>query len=203
MKWEKGLLVSIGFVIGGLSYGSLPEKVNLGSYSSLAQAFLPALKEMGPISKGPGFKSTYHGFFPSGQEGEGLLVKCSTKEARIYIFEGCDVSKVAAKDTAAPNLTAEDLIFAQPKLSPIESENPAETVKWSLAPEAPLAQAFYLALAVDLKKTYRNKIIKHGFFQLDGDKGYLVECSELEALKPAHGEGRGRGRGYPDIILSN
>ena len=200
MKWEKGLLVSMGFVVGGLSYGSLPERVNLGSNSDLAQAFLPALKEMGPISKGPGFKSTKHGFFSSEQEGEGLLVECSTKEARIYIFEGCDVSKVAAKDTAAPMLTAEDLIFAQPKLTPIELEGSAETVKWSLPPQAPLAQSFYLGLPVDFKKMLRAAIFKHGFFPIDGEKGYLVECSKLVAQEPPQGGGRGRGHGYPDYI---
>jgi hypothetical protein len=199
MKWEKGLLVSMGFVVGGLSYGSLPEKVNLGSNSDLAQAFLPALEVL-ERSQGFPYKTSYHGFFSSGQDGQGLHVKCSTKEQRIYIFEGCDVSKVAAKDTAAPMLTAEDLIFAQPKLTPIELEGSAETVKWSLPPQAPLAQSFYLGLPVDFKKMLRAAIFKHGFFPIDGEKGYLVECSKLVAQEPPQGGGRGRGQGYPDYI---
>jgi hypothetical protein len=127
-------------------------------------------------------------------------VKCSTIATIIYIFEGCDVSKVAEKDTAAPKLTAEDLIFAQPTLSPIDSENTAETVKWSLPPQTPLAQSFYLGLPVDFKKMLRAAIFKHGFFPIDGEKGYLVECSKLVAQKPPQGGGRGRGQGYPDYI---
>jgi hypothetical protein len=98
MKWEKGLLVSIGFVVGGLSYGSLPEIVNLGPSSDLAEAFLPALKIKSifmPKVEPYYIETTYHGYFPSESEGEGLQVQCSTSDTTGYNFNGCDLSKAA------------------------------------------------------------------------------------------------------------
>jgi hypothetical protein len=211
MKWKGQLVVVLGCNLGGLSYGSLQDKVVLGPKSDLAQALVMSLKKslenhdatvegkvgwpMGSVTEHTDVDSkSLTGTFANGIKGEVLNVKCIYSLIKKIgdPFKGCEIVKNGSKPNGTSLLTIKELIFAQPL-----EESEIENEKWFLSSTTPLAQSFNLALLYDPKQSNPSTTVKHGFFQIDTTSGYLVECIKFKINTPP---GRGRGRGHPDFI---